>query len=80
MSEPTYYDTKDFDTIVLLKHHGVKFDKVVREGTQGKTKRVYVEDTPEIQQLLLDYENGDLQVNMKDLMQTIRDTKQFVHR
>ncbi len=80
MQDISFYDTKDFNTIVLLKHHGMKFEKVEREGPGMRTKRVYVKNTPELQKLLLDFDNEVIDVNMCELMDTIEKTKDFVHR
>ena len=76
----TYFSTKDFNTLVLLRYHGYKFEQVTYEGATGKTKRVHVNDTPELRQLLLNYDNNDVMVKMRDLMRTIEDVKEFVHR
>ncbi len=76
------YNTKDFNTITLLKHHNIKFKevKVGGNGDPPRTKRVFVQDTPELRKLLLDYENGELTVDAKAYMRSVEETKEFVHR
>ena len=74
------FSTKDFTTMVVLKYFGHKFKRVTTEGVGFKTKRVWLDDTPEVHKLMLDYENNDLTVKAKDFMRTIEETKEFVHR
>lgn len=76
--EGQLFSTKDFNTMVLLRYHGVKFEKV--EVDQRGTKRIFVANTPALQQLLLDYDNGSVTVNAKEWMRIIDDIKEFVHR
>jgi hypothetical protein len=71
------FSTKDFNTMVLLRYHGVKFEKV--EVDRG-IKRIFTADTPALQQLLLDYDNGSVSVNAKEWMRIVDDVKEFVHR
>jgi len=72
------FSTKDFNTMVLLRYHGVKFEKV--EVDNRGTKRVFLTNTPDLQQLILDYDNGLVNVDAKEWMRTIDDIKEFVHR
>lgn len=76
------YNTKDFNTITLFKHHQIRFERVAvgEGGDPPRTKRIYVQDTPELQKLLLDYENGDITVDAKAYMRSVEETKEFVHR
>ena len=74
------FSTRDFNTIVLLRYHGYKILEVTTEGKDGKAKRVWVEDSPDLQKLLVSYDNNEVDVKAKDWMRTIEDTKEFVHR
>lgn len=72
------FTTKDFNTIVLLKYYKLKWVKVDTD-TRG-TKRVSVDDSEALQKILLDYDNGLLEVDAKELFRAIEEVKEFVHR
>ena len=71
------FSTKDFNTMVLLRYYGFKFSRV--ESEKG-IKRVFTANTNDLQNLLLDYDNGNLEVEPKEWMRTVDDIKEFVHR
>ena len=64
--------------MVLLRYFNHKTEKV--EVDPRGVKRIFISNTPALQQLLLDYDNFDLEVEPKEWMRTVDDVKEFVHR
>ena len=71
------YSTRDFYTIavIILRQHEIKDI----EEDQGR-KTVFVEDTIDLRQDLLDYTNDQLLVSAKAFKSAIEDAKDLVHR
>jgi hypothetical protein len=72
------FNTKDFNTMVLLRYHGFRWDRV--ETDSRGTKRVFIQDSPQLQSALLEYDNGETTCNMQELFRVIDEIKEFVHR
>ena len=69
--------TKDFYIIAMLKYHGIPILDITESG---RIKTIHVDRTPEVKQLLLDYENGNIKVDIRTFIHAIEETKELVHR
>lgn len=79
MSEENLYDTTDFYTTATLILKGYEVKKITGEGTNGKVKRFFFEDSQELRSTIHLYMNAKLEGNIRHFRNAIDNVKDMVH-
>ena len=73
------YSTTDFYTTAMLISQDFIVKKVTKEGPSGKVKRFHFLKTPQVQEIVMSYVNGNLEGNIRSFKNAIDTVKDMVY-
>jgi hypothetical protein len=79
MNRENIYTTTDLNIAATLMCQGYKILELKKQTEKSHIKSFCFEDTPELQQTLLDYMNGDLMVNCRHFTNAMNTVKELIH-
>lgn len=73
------YSTGDFYTTAVLLFSGFDVVEITSSGPDGRVKKFHFENSPELQQVIMDYMNRRLVGNIRQFRDSIETVKDMVH-
>lgn len=73
------YSTTDFYTTAVLISKSYEIVEVTSEGPGGKVKKFHFKDSEDLRKTVLQYHNGTLEGNMRNMRNGIEAVKDMVH-